>query len=90
MRSVKKAKSAEAILADPLAGIGVVDIDEHVFVGMAGEITGKDFYEFLLSVGFGMQKTVTHKQAVRSFAAIEPNPETRAVGAGLIQPGAVP
>ena len=30
----EKPKSAEAILADPLAVGGIVDIDEHVLVGM--------------------------------------------------------
>lgn len=32
----KKPKSAEAILADPLAVGGIVDIDEHVLFGMTG------------------------------------------------------
>ena len=32
----EKPKSAEAILADPLVVGGIVDIDEHVLVGMSG------------------------------------------------------
>ena len=71
-RSREEPKSAEAILADPLTISGVVDVDEHVFVGMSGQITRKDFDEFFLSVGLGLQKAVTDKQPVRSFAAIEP------------------
>jgi len=47
-RRVEKLKSAEAIFSDDLARGRIEDIDEHVFLWMAGEIAGKNFDEVLL------------------------------------------
>lgn len=85
---MEKAKAAETILADELAGARVVDIDEHVFVWMAGEETGKQFDETFLSFIVGIHETVADVEFMGALAAIEAGPEARAIGAGLIELGA--
>ena len=72
----EKAKSAEAILADPLIVRGVVDIDEHVLVGMSGQKARKDFNKLFLLVGLRAQEPVTDVEPVGALAAIQPNPIT--------------
>ncbi|HYJ16610.1 MAG TPA: hypothetical protein VE170_14030 [Candidatus Limnocylindria bacterium] len=80
----EEAKTAEAILTDQLTRAGVVNIDKHVFFRMAGKEPRKNFDEIFFSLVVGVYEAFADVKLVRSFAAIESDPETGAIGARLI------
>ena len=53
-RRLKESKPAEAVLADPLAGAVIENVDQHVLFGMTGEKARKNFDEFFLVGGGGL------------------------------------
>src|SRR6266498_177287 len=85
----EKLKPAEAIFTDDLAGGFIIDIDEHVFFRMTGEVAGEDFYKLLFLTRGSLHEPFSHVKPMRSFATIESKPVMQTVGTELIQPGFV-
>ena len=79
IKSIEEAKTAEAVLTDPLVGRGVVDIDEHVLLRMPGEEPGEDFDKFFLRRSVSLHKRLTDVETMGPFAAVKSQPETRTV-----------
>jgi hypothetical protein len=79
-KNLEESKSTEAIFSDVPAGVGIVDIDEHVFFRVARQKTGKDLDELFFVSEFGLIEAFCHVKPVGSFSAIEPYPVTRATG----------
>ena len=84
MENLKQPEPAETVLANPFAGCGVKDIDEHVFFGVAGEKARKDFDEVFLLAWIGSQKGFSYVEPVRPLTSIEPHPVAGTVGTELI------
>jgi len=81
----EKAETTETVLTDKLTCARVVNIDEHVFIGMAGEETRKYFDEVFLRYIIGIYECFTDIEPVRPLAAIEPGPKPSPVNSSLIQ-----
>ncbi|HEX6769715.1 MAG TPA: hypothetical protein VF208_10225 [Candidatus Binatia bacterium] len=81
----KQAETAETVLADEPTCAPIVNIDKHIFVGMAGKEARKYFDEVFLGLFIGVQEPITDIKPVRPFAAIESGPEARAIDSSLIQ-----
>jgi hypothetical protein len=81
----EEAITAKAILTDELTGVGIINVDEHIFVRITCKIAGKNFYEVFLRYVIGFHKSFTNLEPVGPLAAIEPGPETSAVRTLLIQ-----
>src|ERR1051325_1926178 len=83
---LKEFESAETVLADHLIIGRIVDIDEHILFGMAGEETGENLDEIFLVSMIGVLETFAHIQSMRPFRAVESYPELRTAGPDLVQP----
>ena len=73
-QELEKPKAAEAVLTDPFISVGIINIDEHIFVWIAGEKTRENFDEFFLHVAVRFEECLADIEPVRPFAAIEPQP----------------
>ncbi|MBM4261205.1 MAG: hypothetical protein FJ145_07145 [Deltaproteobacteria bacterium] len=79
-RRGKKPKATEPVLADIFVCRRIVDIDQHVFIGMAGEETRKYFDELFFFTVVGVQESFADIEAMGPLAAIEPCPKPGTTG----------
>jgi hypothetical protein len=86
---LEKLESTKAILTDLFSARRVINIDEHVFIRVAGKVARKDLDKFLFVSEVGVHKTFSYEEPMRSFAAVEANPVVRPVHPALIEPSLV-
>lgn len=84
--SLEESKTTEAVLADRLSAAGVEDVDEHVFFRVSRKEARKDFDELFLVGGTGLFEAVADVESMGTLSAVQPHPETRAVGADFVEP----
>lgn len=83
---LEKLESTKAILTYFFPARRVVNIDEHVFIRVAGKVARKDLNKFLFVREIGVHETFSHVESMRSFAAVEANPVVRSIYAAVIEP----
>jgi hypothetical protein len=69
--ALEKTKAAEAILTDPFVCVGIVNVNEHIFFRVAGEITRENFDKLFLFDAIRLQERFTDIEPMGPFTAIE-------------------
>src|SRR3954454_19099251 len=85
-RSAKQLKPTPTVLSDRLTGPRVVEIDQHVLIGMPRQIVREDLNKLLLIVKSRFVESFSVVELVRPAVAVEARPELNLIAVHLVEP----